>query len=177
MTDSVYQLLYAPRRIDQQIGRISAKIRSLRDSLELSGVRYDTDRVQSSPSDRMSAIIAEIDALEHKRDELIDGRIRAIEQIEEAVNGLSDETERTVLYMQYIGRERMDDIAETIGYSRSRLYEIRSRALRSLDAVHPSQERRKTVTTIGLIDCITSEELKERGLDPWPGKRQDKLDK
>ena len=177
MTDSIYQLLYAPRRIDQQIGRINAKIRSLRESLQLSGVRYDTDRVQSSPSDRMSAVIAEIDALEHKRDALVDARMKAVEQIEAAADRLSDETERTVLYMQYVGHERMDDIAETIGFSRSRLYEIRSRALRSLDAVHPSQERRKTVTTIGLIDCITSEELKERGLDPGPGKRQDKLDK
>ena len=168
MTDKVYQLLYTPRQIDQQIGRINAKIRSLRDSLALSGVRYDSDRVQSSPSDRMSAVIAETDALERKRDALVDARMKAVEQIEEAVNSLSDETERTVLYMQYIGKERMDDIAETIGYSRSRVYGIRYKALQHLDATHPSQERRKTVTTVGLIDCMTSEEMKER---------QDKLDK
>lgn len=62
MTDKVYQLLYSPRQIDQQIGRINAKIRSLRDSLMLSGVRYDKDVVQSSPSDRMSAVIAAEDS-------------------------------------------------------------------------------------------------------------------
>lgn len=133
MTDSVYALLYEPRRIDQQIGRINAKIRSLRDSLALSGVRYDIDRVQSSPSDRMSAVTAEIDALEHRRDALVDARMKAVEQIEEAVNSLSDETERTVLYMQYIGKERMDEIAEKMHCSRRSAYRLRAQALRSLD--------------------------------------------
>lgn len=99
----------------------------------LSGVRYDKDVVQSSPSDRMSAVIAEIDALERKRDALVDARMKAVEQIEEAVNSLSDETERTVLYMQYIGRERMDEIAEELQYSRRSAYRLRAQALRSLD--------------------------------------------
>ena len=133
MTDKVYQLLYTPRQIDQQIGQINAKIRSLRDSLMLSGVRYDTDRVQSSPSDRMSAVIAEIDALEHKRDELIDSRIHAVDAIEKAVNGLEDDGEKTVLYMQYIGCESMDEIAEEMHYSRRSAYRLRAQALRSLD--------------------------------------------
>lgn len=133
MTDSVYQLLYEPRRIDQQIGRINAKIRSLRDSLALSGVRYDIDRVQSSPSDRMSAVIAEIDALEHRRDELIDSRMQAVEAIETAVNGLEDDVEKTVLYMQYIGCESMDEIADEMHYSRRSAYRLRAQALRSLD--------------------------------------------
>lgn len=133
MTDSVYQLLYEPRRIDQHIGRINAKIRSLRDSLALSGVRYDIDRVQSSPSDRMSAVIAEIDALEHRRDELIDSRMQAVEAIETAVNGLEDDVEKTVLYMQYIGCESMDEIADEMHYSRRSAYRLRAQALRSLD--------------------------------------------
>lgn len=133
MTDNVYQLLYEPRRIDQQIGRINAKIRSLRDSLALSGVRYDIDRVQSSPSDRMSAVIAEIDALEHRRDELIDSRMQAVEAIETAVNGLEDDVEKTVLYMQYIGCESMDEIADEMHYSRRSAYRLRAQALRSLD--------------------------------------------
>ena len=133
MTDSVYALLYEPRRIDQQIGRINAKIRSLRDSLALSGVRYDTDRVQSSPSDRMSAVIAETDALERKRDALIGSRMRAMEEIEEAIDRLEDDSEKTVLYMQYIGCESMDEIAEKLHYSRRSAYRLRAQALRSLD--------------------------------------------
>ena len=133
MTDKVYQLLYSPRQIDQQIGRINAKIRSLRDSLMLSGDRYDKDFVQSSPSDRMSAVIAEIDALEHKRDALIGSRIHAVDAIEKAVNGLEDDGEKTVLYMQYIGCESMDEIAEELHYSRRSAYRLRAQALRSLD--------------------------------------------
>ena len=130
--DSVYALLYAPRRIDQQIGRINAKIRSLRDSLMLSGVRYDRDTVQSSPSDRMSAVIAEIDALERKRDALISSRMQAMEEIEEAIDRLEDDGEKTVLYMQYIGRERMDNIADELSYSRRGMYKIRAKGLEHL---------------------------------------------
>lgn len=81
----------------------------------------------------MSAVIAEIDALEHRRDALVDARMKAVEQIEEAVNSLSDETERTVLYMQYIGCESMDEIAEGMHYSRRSAYRLRAQALRSLD--------------------------------------------
>lgn len=81
----------------------------------------------------MSAVIAEIDALEHRRDELIDSRMQAVEAIETAVNGLEDDVEKTVLYMQYIGCESMDEIADEMHYSRRSAYRLRAQALRSLD--------------------------------------------
>jgi DNA-directed RNA polymerase specialized sigma24 family protein len=133
MTEEVYQLLYAPRKIDRKIGRINAKIESLRYSLSVSGIRYDKDNVQSSPSDRMSEVFAEIDELERDRDALIHNRMEYISSIEHNVDTLDDDEERTILYMQYIGNDNAQKIADTIPCSLRTYYRTRKKALDHLN--------------------------------------------
>lgn len=135
MTDKVYGLLYRPRKIDQEIARVNAKISALRRSLEASGTRADTERVQTSPQDRMSLVMAEIDELERKKEDLVWDRIEAIRMIERALDCLGDDGERTVLYMQYVGRARLEDIADKVGYSNRQTYRIRKAALNHLDSL------------------------------------------
>lgn len=135
MTDKVYGLLYRPRKIDQEIARVNAKISALRRSLEASGTRADTERVQTSPQDRMSLVMAEIDELERKKEDLVWARIEAIRMIERALDCLVDDGERTVLYMQYVGRARLEDIADKVGYSNRQTYRIRKAALNHLDSL------------------------------------------
>lgn len=53
MTDKVYRLLYAPRRIDREISRINDRISSLKYSLLASGIRYDKDSVQNYQKHRI----------------------------------------------------------------------------------------------------------------------------
>lgn len=129
MTNNVYNLLYRPRRLDREIGRINAKIESLKYSLMVSGIRYDKASVQSSSSDRMADVIAEIDDLEQRRDALIAERITAIDKIEKAARNLKDDSEYTVIYMQYIGKDGPQKIADTIPCSIATYYRIRKKAL------------------------------------------------
>ena len=135
MTERVYRLLYKPRQIDRQIGSINAKIESLKYSLTISGIRYDKVSVKASVSDRMSEVAAEVDELERQRDALIAERIQSVREIEEAVNSLTDDTERTILYMQYVGKMEPKKIEKTISYSERGMYKIRTRALEHLNEI------------------------------------------
>jgi hypothetical protein len=135
MTDKVYRLLYAPRRIDREISRINDRISSLKYSLLASGIRYDKDSVQTSPSDRMTDVFAEIDELERKRDAMVFSRIDAMNRIETAIGFLEDDEQKTVLSRQYIGNESVDSLTGTMHYSRRKIYTIRRIALKNLENI------------------------------------------
>ena len=66
MTDKVYEFLNAPRHTLLQIQDLSAKIEALEDSLLPSGIRYDADKVQTSPKDPVPEIMAKIDDLDRQ---------------------------------------------------------------------------------------------------------------
>ncbi len=135
MTDKVYRLLYAPRKIDRDISRINDRINSLRYSLLASGIRYDKDSVQTSPTDRMSEVMAEIDELERKRDSMVCTRIDAVGKIEHMIDKLDDDEQKTVLSKQYIAGEPIENLTVTMYCSRRKLYMIRRKALKNLEGI------------------------------------------
>lgn len=70
MTDEVFNLLSAPRITQYRIKQIESQIRALEFSLLPSGIRYDQDKVQTSPEDQTSKVVTQIDRLERQADEM-----------------------------------------------------------------------------------------------------------
>ena len=87
-----------------------------------SAIRYDKDKVQTSPDDQMSKIVAEINALETEMAEVQLLKTQQIEKIELAVNSLESDEERTALTMRYINRRPIAEIADDMGYSEPTIY-------------------------------------------------------
>lgn len=122
MNKTAYEFLSSARFLHWQWLRLKAKHDELETCLLPSGIRYDKDKVQTSPEDPMSKIVAEITELEKEMIQVQRRKFIQLEKIEQAVNSLESEEERTALTMRYINRKSVQDIAEEMGYSEPTIY-------------------------------------------------------
>lgn len=97
---------------------LKIRIEELRLSLLPSGIRYDSDKVQTSPSDKMIEVAAKVDALERRMQatliRLNDDMVRAVE----IVQAMPTPEYRQLLTLRYLtGRMSWEEIADVMGYS------------------------------------------------------------
>lgn len=122
MNKQAYEFLNSARVLHWRWLRLKAKRDELETCLLPAAIRYDKDKVQTSPDDQMSKIVAEINALETEMAEVQLLKTQQIEKIELAVNSLESDEERTALTMRYINRRPIAEIADDMGYSEPTIY-------------------------------------------------------
>ena len=113
-------------------------IQRLRDSLDLAGVQYDKDRVQSSPdTDKFGKIFAEIEeqekVLEEKRTAFMEFRVLVIYQIRKIPNAQF----REVLNRVYIDFLNIKQCSEEMNYSYIYVRELHMKALNAFERMYP----------------------------------------
>ena len=124
MNKQAYEFLNSARVMHWQWLRLKAKHDELVSCLLPAAIRYDKDKVQTSPDDTMSKIIAEISVLEQKMNKLQYSKAKRIEEIGRAIGELSSEEEQTALTMRFINRIPVKDIALAMGYAEPTIYKF-----------------------------------------------------
>lgn len=124
MNKQAYDFLNSVRVLHWQYLRLKAKHDELECCLLPAAIRYDHDKVQTSPEDAMSKIVAEINSLETKMRMVQMHKAKRIDEIDKAINAIESEEERTALTMRYINRMAVPKIAEAMGYSEQRIYQF-----------------------------------------------------
>ena len=121
------------RNVRREIRLLQEQI--LRDTVYASNVkaiRYDVDRVQTSPDgDRMADIISGIVGAEDKLYKKVKDLMKKEDEARNYLLQLREEQER-VLVLHYFNDLKWDDVAEQTGYSLSRVYEIKNDGLNEL---------------------------------------------
>ena len=121
------------RNVRREIRLLEEQI--LRDTVYASNVkaiRYDVDRVQTSPDgDRMADIISGIVGAEEKLHDKIRDLMKQEDEARQLLIQLREEQER-VIVLHYFNDLKWDDVAEQTGYSLSRVYEIKNDGLNEL---------------------------------------------
>jgi DNA-directed RNA polymerase specialized sigma24 family protein len=125
----------------ETIRRVKREIRLLMEQIErdsviaqgVTAIRYDVDRVQTSPvSDRMGDIVARIT----ETTELLYDRISLLQGLEEDARrllvNLKPEHERVLVY-RYIDDMGWAQVSEKIGYNEKYIFTLRDSALNELD--------------------------------------------
>ena len=130
-----YDWLYQVRDLDRQIKRKRAKLDALRSCLTPGATRYDTPRVQSTPEDKLEAVMVQVDELERQVAALQIRKAEAINDISAAIDMLEDQNEATALTCFYIGGQSMIKVADQIYVSERTAYYIRKRAVRHLTEI------------------------------------------
>lgn len=131
---TVKQFLYSVRDEQKEIEELTDRIYEMRMSLLPSGIRYDTDKVQTSPEDKLSEFEAKIAdysmLLGQKKEALIQRR----QQAQGMIDLLEDSRERQVLDIYFLSVKRlsMEDVSAMIGYSRKQTFRIYKSALQNL---------------------------------------------
>lgn len=124
MNKQAYEFLNSARVLHWQWLRLKAKHDELESCLLPAAIRYDKDKVQSSPDDQISKIIAEINDLETEMAKIQLKKSKQIERIDKAINSLTSDEERTALTMRYINRIPVSDIALAMGYAEPTIYKF-----------------------------------------------------
>lgn len=126
---NVYDYLMQIRKKEYAIKRKMLKCEELRSCLGARAIRYDKDRVQTSPVDKVGEIITKVVDLEAQIEQLKEEKAILIIEISDAIEQLEDDNEKIVLTEFYIGRVPMDEVAEIIDYSIRRTYYFRKQGV------------------------------------------------
>ena len=124
MNRQAYEFLNSARVLHWQWLRLKAKHDELESCLLPAAIRYDKDKVQSSPEDPMSKIVAEVMELEKEMKQIQLSKAKQISKIDQAISSLESDEQRTALTMRYVNRIPVTDIAEAMGYAEPTIYKL-----------------------------------------------------
>ena len=127
-----YEFLQQPKRTEAEIQKLTVKRNALAECLLPAGTRYDIDKVKSSPSDRMSDIMAEVSDLDTEIVLLREEKAMQIRKVSLAITLLNGEAEQVALMAYYIGRIPVKRICGMIHYSPRGVYKVMRRGVKQL---------------------------------------------
>ena len=116
-----------------EIERLEAEREALLSLLDVGGIDYSKDKVQTSSSDKMSEIIAKV----VDKDSEIASSIGMCEMLQgrmvEEIKKCSDEISRTILINRYLLGMQWQEIADSMNYSRSTILRKAYEALKQIE--------------------------------------------
>lgn len=124
MNRQAYEFLNSVRVLHWRWLRLKARHDELESCLLPAAIRYDKDKVQTSPDDTISKIIAEINELEVEMGQVQRAKAKRIKEIAAAIHAIPSDEERTALTMRFINRKPVTEIAEAMGYAEPTIYKF-----------------------------------------------------
>lgn len=135
MTDELLKILTKPRNIKAEMRRVDARIEDTRLMMLPSAIRYDTDKVISSPSDPMLKFAEQIDELEQQKKKLKEEYLVARSKLLNLVDKLSDNIMKDVIQARYMSEMRFKDIVETIPVEEAQMYRLHNKAIGEMEEI------------------------------------------
>lgn len=133
--NETYDFLMQIRRKEIIIRRKEMQRDELRDCLLPGAVRYDRDKVQSSPTDKMADVMARVDELDREIEQLKLEKAQAIIEISDVIEKLDNDKEKAVLTAFYIKAASMEAVAGIVCYSVRHTYLLRKQGVEHLKEV------------------------------------------
>lgn len=129
------QFLYSIRDEQGEIKEIKNRIYELEMSLLPGAIRYDSVKVDTSPTDKTAEKLAEIADYRTELETRLVALTKRRRKAQRLIDALDSSIQRQILSMYFLQmrRARMDDIASIIGYSTRQVYRAYTEALKTLD--------------------------------------------
>lgn len=137
---TVKAFLREVRHEQSEVARLELKLEYLKKSTLPGGIRYDKDKVQTSPDDRITDIMAEIGDIEMELEKDIATLLKDISEAYRMIGSLTSSRHRDVMRCYYLpdiepGGElpTWDDVASRMHYSRDHVLRIHGEALKEMN--------------------------------------------
>ena len=117
MTNELFGMLICVQDTECEIRILDSKIQELETNLMPNGIRYDLDKIQSSPSDQMSKIMSTIVDLKKEREKLVDKLAESVISVSMLIDQLDNPMERVVMTYRWVQSMKIEDIAEKMDKS------------------------------------------------------------
>ena len=127
-------MLYQVRDEQGEINIIRQQIAQAELALLPSGIRYDTDRVQTSPDDPMLRMAEKVERYEAQLRKHLDKIIAKRQRAFAMIRRLKDPDQRKVLELFFLDTRRltMEQVAEEVGWSVRKTYYVYKTGLKYL---------------------------------------------
>lgn len=133
MTDELYNILMEPEKLARQIERKKLEIEAIEAAVYPAGIRYDRDKVQTSPrNDQIPFVLAEAEPLQKELDRLIAQHAEAV-TVRSALLDKIDPEEAEIVMAKLSQRKSLEELARQFHYSRRQFGRIYSRGIRDLE--------------------------------------------
>lgn len=123
------------REMNKEITEKQEKLAELRAMATSMTVSYDSERVQTSPQDRLSNIMCKIIMLENEIDGMIDDYITIKQQAKLRIYQVEREEWQDILYAHYIERKTFGEIARHRGVTVNSVKKLNGRAIKCLKSL------------------------------------------
>ena len=133
MTDELYEVLNKPRWTKIRIATKRAQIENIHEMMLPSGIRYDKENVQSSPSDPMMKFVEKLSDLESSLQELEKSYTDQYTKVENLIKKINDARLEEILTLRYLVGLNPRDIAKSMGYAESWVHKLHRDAIKDLE--------------------------------------------
>lgn len=135
MTDKLFAILTKPKKLKSDINRIDERIEDTRLMMLPSAIRYDKDKVITSPSDPMLKFAEKIDELEQKKKQLQAEYITARDKLISLIDMLSDDRMKDIIQSRYMMARKFNQIVEGLPLEESQMYRLHSKAIEEMEKI------------------------------------------
>lgn len=133
MTDELYNILMEPERLARQIKRKKLEIEAIEAAVYPAGIRYDRDKVQTSPrDDQIPSVLAKTEPLKKDLDRLIRRYTEAANRRSGMLDTIDSEAADIIL-ARYADHLKWEDMRKKYHYSERQLRRIRDRGINDLE--------------------------------------------
>ena len=130
-------------RLDQRINSKMEQLKHLKSLSQRVTAAYGTETVSHSRNvDMMASAIIRIAEAEAALDEQIDRLVSVRKEIREVIDLVADPDCRILLEMRYLGMKPWSEISSKLELGRTRLYTLHITALKMVETVLATKERR-----------------------------------
>lgn len=128
----VYKILRRVTELDTALRIIDMQIERMESCLQGHAIRYDADKVQTSPEDRVAEVVANMDDLLKRRARLRLEMSRAVTACADLIATVKDDRKQLVLHYRYTSGFRWHEIARALGCSERHVYRLHDSAIDQL---------------------------------------------
>ena len=134
ITDELYNVLTRPERLEDQIKRKKREIERMERAVYPSGIRYDRDKVQTSPrDDQIPSVLAETEPLKEDLANLLK-RYQEAETFRSRLLDSIDPEAAKIISARYTRHQKWDEMKREFHYSERQLRRICDRGTNKLES-------------------------------------------
>ena len=108
---------------------LQMQIDRLEGCLQGHAIRYDTDKVQTSPKDAVAEVMCDLEGLLKKRTKLQIALTRAVADVASLIDKVEDKKQALVLHYRYTACLPWGQIADKMGYAERHVFRLHDTAI------------------------------------------------
>ena len=133
VTDELYEILTAPDRLQRKVDKKKQEVEEIESRVYPAGIRYDRDKVQTSPrDDQIPEIVAETEPLIRELEKLQKEYGNAVCVRNQLLGTLKPLTE-DVVTRRFFEKRKWEDMTRIFHYSRSTLIRIYRKGVQDME--------------------------------------------